>query len=321
MTITTGTSVFNPFTTLQSISQSMATVTQNQQMANIAQDLQNQLNRQLAAIQPTTDQVSIDISQNRIKALQSQQKTISGLETQFGNNGSILSDMANQLNLMTQAVGKSDNTAFDNALSALNTDYTILTPPAWNAIFQSDGMAQFKMAGSINIQSSATYDLSTQTGQDAATADITNVSNLVQSILKINGANQTVAASSTHSPQWPDQLAAKHTIPAADRLATSGSAADQPAHAEHAEHAASDPAQPRPVEPDGHGAKCGAEPAAAGQFGVRRADECDRPDRSRRRKAARPNAGGDVPLRLTASVVSRWAQHRSSMRGMPRVRA
>ena len=195
MTITTGTSVFNPFSTLQSISQSMATVTQNQQMANVAQDLQNQLNRQLAAIQPTTDQVSIDISQNRIKALQSQQKTISGLETQFGNNGSILSDMANQLNLMTQAVSKSDNTAFDNALSALNTDYTILTPPAWNAIFQSDGMAQFKMAGSINIQSSATYDLSTQTGQDAATADITNVSNLVQSILKINGANQTVAAS------------------------------------------------------------------------------------------------------------------------------
>jgi hypothetical protein len=103
--------------------------------------------------------------------------------------------MANQLNLMTQAVGKSDNTAFDNALSALNTDYTILTPPAWNAIFQSDGMAQFKMNGGINIQSSATYDLSTQAGQDAATADITNVSNLVQSILKINGANQTVAAS------------------------------------------------------------------------------------------------------------------------------
>ena len=58
--------------------------------------------------------------------------------------------MANQLNLMTQAVGNSDSTAFDNALSALNTDLTILTPPAWNAIFQSDGMAQFKMAAASN---------------------------------------------------------------------------------------------------------------------------------------------------------------------------
>src|SRR5262245_11878069 len=111
--VTTGTSVFNPFSTLQSISKATASMTQNLQMANIAQDLQNQLDRQLAAIQQPTDQVSIDISQNRINALQSQQKTVSSLETQFGNNGSILSDMANQLNLMAQATGKSDNTAFD----------------------------------------------------------------------------------------------------------------------------------------------------------------------------------------------------------------
>jgi hypothetical protein len=193
--IVTGTTVFNPFSTLQSLSQATATMTQNLQMANIAQDLQNQLNRQLAAIQPTTDQVSIDISQNRINGLQSQQKTISGLETRFGNNGSILTDMTSQLNLMTQAISKGDNTAFDNALSALNTNYTILTPPAWNPIFQNDGVLQFKMAGAINIQSSATYDLSTQAGQDSATADITNVQNLLQGFIKVNGANQTVAAS------------------------------------------------------------------------------------------------------------------------------
>jgi hypothetical protein len=195
MTITTGTTVFNPFSTLQSVADSMSKVTQNQQMAMIAQGLQNQLNRQLAAIQPPTDQVSINLSQNRINALQAQQKTISSLETQFGNNGSILADMSNQLNLMVQAIGNGDNTAFDNALSALNTNYTILTPPSWNAIFQNDGIGQFKMAGGINIQSSASYDLSTQAGQDAATADITNVQNLIQGMLKVNGANQTVAAS------------------------------------------------------------------------------------------------------------------------------
>ena len=68
MTITTDTSS-GPIRSRSAVHlAATATVTQNQQMANIAQDLQNQLNRQLAAIQPTTDQVSIDMSQNRINS-------------------------------------------------------------------------------------------------------------------------------------------------------------------------------------------------------------------------------------------------------------
>jgi hypothetical protein len=183
-----------PFAVLQSISQATASMTQSQQLANIAQDLQNQLNRQLAALQPPTDQVSINLSQNRINALQAQQKTVSSLETQFGNNGNVLSDMSNQLNLMAQAVTNSDGTAFDSALSALNTDLTDLTPPSWNVLFQSDGIAQLKTNG-INIQSSATYDLTTPAGQAAATADVTAVQNQLQTIITLNGGNQTVAAS------------------------------------------------------------------------------------------------------------------------------
>jgi hypothetical protein len=179
---------------LQSIAQATASMTQSQQMANIAQDLQNQLNRQLAAIQPATDQVSIDISQNRVSALQAQQKTISGLETQFGNNGTVLADMTNQLNLMSQAITNGDGASFDKGLSALNTDFSDISPPAWNAIFQPDGIAQLKNAG-ITIQSSATYDLSTVGGQTAATADVTALQNTLQNIIKVNGANQTVAAS------------------------------------------------------------------------------------------------------------------------------
>lgn len=187
-------SALSPFSVLQSISQATASMTQSQQLANIAQDLQNQLNRQLAAIQPTVDQVSINISQNRVNALQAQQKTISTLETQFGNNGSLLADMSNQLNLMTQAINNGDGTSFDNELSALQTDLTDLTPPAWNPIFQADGIAQLKTNG-INIQSSATYNLTTPAGQAAATADVTTVQNTLQTIIKINGSNQTVAAS------------------------------------------------------------------------------------------------------------------------------
>jgi hypothetical protein len=184
----------SPLSVLQTIAQNTAQLTQQQQLANIAQDLQNQLNRQLAALQPPTDQVSVDLSQNKINALQAQQKAISGLETQFGNNGNVLADMSSQLNLMAQAANNSDGAAFDNALSALNTDLADLTPPAWNAIFQSDGIAPLKTNG-INIQSSATYDLTTPAGQAAATADVTVVQNKLQSIITMNGSNQAVAAS------------------------------------------------------------------------------------------------------------------------------
>jgi hypothetical protein len=183
-----------PFSVLQSVAQATASMTQSQQLAHIAQDLQNQLNRQLAALQPQTDQVSVDLSQHRINMLQAQQKTVSSLETVFGNNGNLLSDMSNQLNLMAQAAGNGDGAAFDNALSALNTDLTDLTPANWNPLFQSDGIGPFKTNG-INIQSSGTYDLATPAGQAAATADVTAVQNQLQTIISLNGGNQTVAAS------------------------------------------------------------------------------------------------------------------------------
>ena len=194
MTSTVTSSSTNALSVLQKISQQTAQLTQQEQLQNISQDLQNQLNRQLAALQPPVDQVSIDRSQNRINGLQAQQKTISALETTFGTNGNLLSDMTSQLNLMTQAITNSDGASFDKALSALNTDFTDMTPPAWNPIFQNDGVAQLKNAG-ITIQSSASYDLTTAGGQAAATADVTALQNTLQTILKANGGNQTVAAS------------------------------------------------------------------------------------------------------------------------------
>ena len=189
--ISTGTS---PLTILYEVAQNQASLMQTLQLSQISQDLQNQYNRQVAALQSPVDQVSIDISQSRINGLQAQQKAVSGLETVFGNNGSLLADMTNQLTLMTQAINNSDGASFDNALTALNTDLSDLTPPTWNALFQSDGIAQLKING-IAIQSSATYDLTTPAGQAAATTDVTNTQNLIQGILNVNSSNQTVAAS------------------------------------------------------------------------------------------------------------------------------
>lgn len=179
--------------TLYTLSQDNAALTQNTQLAEISQDLQNQVNRQIAALQNPIDQVSVNYSQQQINSLQAQQKTVSGLETTFGSNSSILADMTSQLNTMAQAVTNSDGTSFDNAFTALNTDLSILTVPGWNPLFQYDGISTLKMNG-FSIQSSASYNLSTPAGQAAATADVTAAQTLVENSLKINGSNQTTAA-------------------------------------------------------------------------------------------------------------------------------
>jgi hypothetical protein len=186
----------SPFIVLASVAQSQTALAQQTQIAEISQDLQNQLNTRLAALQTPTDQVSVDLSQQRISALETQLTAVSASEKQFGNNSSLLSDMTSQLSLMAQAVTNSDGTGFDAALSALNTDLTDLTPPGFNPLFQNDGTTAFKNNG-FTIQSSASYNLSTTSGQAAATTDVTNAQNLVEAILNINGNNQTIAASQT----------------------------------------------------------------------------------------------------------------------------
>jgi len=180
-------------TTLYTLAQDNAALTQNQQLAEISQDLQNQVNRQIAALQSPVDQVSINYSQQQINSLETQQKTVSGFATIFGNNGTILADMTSQLATMAQAVTNSDGTSFDNAFTALNTDLADLGVPGYSSLFQSDGVAQLKMSG-FSIQSSASYNLSSPSGQAAATADVTNATNLIENIITINGSNQSTAA-------------------------------------------------------------------------------------------------------------------------------
>jgi hypothetical protein len=192
--VTTSTSTSTALTVLYQMAQNQAALTQNQQLAEISQDLQNQLNQKLAALQSPVDQVSINFSQQQINTLQAQQKAVSGLETMFGNNGSLLADLSSQGNLMLQAATAGNSSAFDNALSAANTDITDLGVPGYNPLFQYDGVSALKTNG-LGIQSSASYDLSTGPGQAAAAAAVGAAQAVIGSILTINGSNQTVAAS------------------------------------------------------------------------------------------------------------------------------
>ena len=197
-------------TVLYQAAQNAAALTQNQQLAEISQDLQNQMNQKVAALQgDPIDQVSVNYSQAQINNLQKQQSTISALETTFSKNGEVLSDMTSQLNTMAQAASGGDGTSFDNALSALTTDLSILAVPASYPLFQNDGVNALKMSG-FSIQSSASYNLSTPSGQAAATADVTTAQNLVQGILKTNGSNQTIAGSQVTALN--DQITALQTL-------------------------------------------------------------------------------------------------------------
>lgn len=216
----------SPFIVLAEVAQNNAQMTQQIQLAEISQDLQNQVNNRIAALQTPVDQVSVDFSQAQINSLQKQQTAVSTLETTFGNNGSLLSDMTNQLNLMTQAINNSDGTSFDNALSALNTDLGDLTPPSFNPLFQPDGIAALKNNG-FSIQSSASYNLSTPAGQAAATADVTAALNQVEGIVKINGANQTVAAS--EGTALDGQIAALQSLQTQQQTAQSDQVAQETA--------------------------------------------------------------------------------------------
>lgn len=192
MTTTATISGSSPLSVLYQVAQDQASITQQKQINEISQDLQNQLNQKLAALQSPVDQVSVNYSQAQINSLQAQQKAVSALQTTYGTNDPLLADMTNQLNLMSQAITNSDGTAFDNALSALNTDLSDLTPAAYNPLFQNDGVAALKTNG-FSIQSSASYNLSTPAGQAAATADVTTAQNAVEAALKMTGSNQTIA--------------------------------------------------------------------------------------------------------------------------------
>ncbi len=220
-TVGSGTS---PLTVLFDTAKATASETQAIQIGYITKDMQNQLTKQIAALQAPTDQVSINYSQNQIANLMTQQKTVMALGTVFGQNANTLGDMLSQITLMTSAANNGDSTGFDNALSAANTDLTNLTPAAYNGLFRPDGITALKTNG-LAINSSATYDLSTGAGQTAALADLTTAQNLVNRIFGVTSSNQTVAGS--QSAALTGQIGALQSLQTQAQTANAASIAQQ----------------------------------------------------------------------------------------------
>jgi hypothetical protein len=190
--MTTG--ILNPFGLLASTAQIQAQTTQKIQLAAITNSLQNEVNRKIAVLQGSQDQVSINLTASRIKALTAQQGAYSAVQSQYGNNTNNLGDLGQQLIAATVAANNGDNQAFDDAITAANTDLSNLTPATYNAIFQPDGITQLKANG-LSVDTAASYDLSTPEGQAAAVAAVTAAANLVQPVSAATSANQTLAGS------------------------------------------------------------------------------------------------------------------------------
>lgn len=174
----------------------MQAASQESYRFQLVQNLLNaQFQKKIAALQASNDSsAKDDFLKVQISQLSQQRATYSKLQTQYGQNANILSDITAQIIAMQNAVSAGDSATFDGALSTANADVTYLSVAQDNGTMQPDGVPQLKLSG-LGVQSSASYDLSTPAGQAAAIADLQNASNLINQVYAATTGNQTVAGS------------------------------------------------------------------------------------------------------------------------------
>ena len=185
-------------TTLAQAASNAASISQTTEINEIDAQIQNQLNDQIAALQPSLDPAVNNLLQSQINSLTTQQSTISALSPQYGQNAELLSDLQTQLSSLQTAATNGDSATFDAVLAAANTDVDDLTVISAPAPFQPDQVAGLKGNG-LGIGSSASYDLSTPAGQAAASQAVQTAQNLVGVIFQATSGNQLLATDLTNS--------------------------------------------------------------------------------------------------------------------------
>jgi hypothetical protein len=170
--------------------------TTNLEVTNIDKQIQNRLNAKIAALQSTPDTAVANATQDQITTLNTEISQISTASKQYSGNSNVLSDMQTQLAAMQGAVQNGDSATFDNALTVANIDLDNLLVIQPKAPFQADQVLGLKGNG-LGIGDSASYDLSTPSGQAAATAAVSATQSLVQQILGVTTNNQLVAGDVT----------------------------------------------------------------------------------------------------------------------------
>jgi hypothetical protein len=169
---------------------------QNQLTLNaINNTLTTRLNNQIAQLESqSSDTTTVQLLQSQLSAAQTQNTAFSNAASQWLGNESYLNDINSQLTTLSTAAASGDATTFDSALATAQNDIANLKVVSFVPGTQPDGVDNLKYNG-LGIQSSATYDLSTASGQAQAATDIANAKTLVSQSLTTTSQNQEIATS------------------------------------------------------------------------------------------------------------------------------
>lgn len=184
----------NMLTILAQASQNATQLSVQVESDQATAQIERELKQKIAGLPHTADDTLVKVSQSQLKGLQQTFSTISARSGQFSTNGNILTDINKQLAAMQTTIASGDSANFDLSLSVANTDIgnLLIIPPT--APFQPDQILQLKTNG-LAINNSASYDLSTPSGQAAAKADVNNAQTYINQLLAATTSNQVVASS------------------------------------------------------------------------------------------------------------------------------
>ncbi len=186
----------NTTTALTVLAQSAAYSSQTAntaEMTEIDKLIQNRLTNQIAALEPSSDAAVINALTSQISGLQAQQSSMEKLEAQYGGNANIFPGLQSLLAELQTYAASGNSSAFDTTLAATNVDVADLKVIAAPAPFQPDLVTNLKENG-LGIGNSASYDLSTEAGQQAAEAAVSSAQTLAGRIFSITGSNQLLAS-------------------------------------------------------------------------------------------------------------------------------
>ncbi len=180
------------------LTSSISTGTQNEgqlRLAAIGKLLTNRLNAKITTLKNAVeDPVNANVLSAQIATLSKQNAAYSAALPLLGKNAETLSDITLQLGTLANAAVAGDAATFDNALSAAQTDVDnlVVTQPLQG--FSTDGVGLLRTQG-LGIQSSASYDLSTPSGQAQAQADVATARTTIDQVVAAVTQNQAIANS------------------------------------------------------------------------------------------------------------------------------
>ena len=191
----------NTTTVLTVLAEAAANSTQTantEELSKIDTLIQDRLNNEIAALQPTQDSAVSNALTTQINGLQSEQSSAQKIGAQSGANASILNSLSTQLADLQTYAASGDSSDFDATLAAANVDVADLNVINAPAPYQPDQVPTLKANG-LGIGNSASYDLSTPAGQQSAATAISSAQGFVAQITAATTSNQLVASDLTNS--------------------------------------------------------------------------------------------------------------------------